>query len=53
MDVIKKFLVVEISDQEMYEEIYDFINSPHVRSGEFEGNELIIKKSIYLIFLFT
>ncbi|MGF0470757.1 hypothetical protein ACQQ6W_14075 [Lysinibacillus fusiformis] len=43
MDVIKKFLVVEISDQEMYEEIYDFINSPHVRSGEFEGNELIIK----------
>ncbi|TKI52813.1 hypothetical protein FC756_27150 [Lysinibacillus mangiferihumi] len=35
----------------MYEEIYDFINFPHVRSGEFEANELIIKKQIYLIFL--
>ncbi len=51
MDVIKKFLDVEISNQEMYEEIYDFINSPHVRNGEFEANEYIIKKIDSLNFI--
>ena len=34
----------EINTQELYEEIMNFITSYHVRNGEFEGNEYIIKK---------
>ena len=44
MDIILKFLQAEISSQELYEEIYKFIDSYHIRNGEFEGNEYVIKK---------
>ncbi|MDT0003985.1 hypothetical protein QJV14_11190 [Listeria cossartiae subsp. cayugensis] len=44
IDTIERFLDDEISSQEMYEAIYDFITSFHIRSGEFEGNRYIIKK---------
>ena len=41
---IKRFLEEEISSQELYEAIFDFIHSVHIRNGEFEGNYYIIKK---------
>ena len=44
MNVMEGFLQSEIKTQEMYEEIMNFITSYHVRNGEFEGNEFIIKK---------
>lgn len=44
MDIVAKFLQAEINSQELYEEIYRFIVSYHIRNGEFEGNEYIIKK---------
>ncbi|KGP78175.1 hypothetical protein P364_0129885 [Paenibacillus sp. MAEPY2] len=43
-EVIKLFLEDEISSQELYEAIFDFIDSVHIRNGEFEGNYFIIKK---------
>lgn len=44
MNVIEGFLQSEINTQELYEDIINFITSYHVRNGEFEGNEYIIKK---------
>lgn len=53
MNVIDGFLQSEINTQELYEDIINFITSYHVRNGEFEGNEYIIKKmdqSNFIIF---
>lgn len=44
MNVIEGFLQSEINTQELYEDIVKFIISFHIRNGEFEGNEYIIKK---------
>lgn len=44
MNVMEGFLQSEINTQELYGEIMNFITSYHVRNGEFEGNEYIIKK---------
>ena len=44
MNVLEGFLQAEINTQELYEDIMSFITSYHIRSGEFEGNEYIIKK---------
>lgn len=44
MNVIEGFLQAEINTQELYEDIVNFITSFHVRKGEFEGNEYVIKK---------
>ena len=44
IDVMERFLNDEISSQELYEDIINFINSFHIRMGEFEGNYYIIKK---------
>lgn len=44
IDVIERFLRDEISSQELYEDIYNFITSFHIRNGEFEANYFIIKK---------
>lgn len=44
MDVMSGFLRSEINSQELYETILQFVLSPHIRNGEFEGNEYIIKK---------
>lgn len=41
---MERFLRDEISSQELYEDIYDFINSFHIRNGEFEANYYIVKK---------
>jgi hypothetical protein len=42
--VIERFLDDEIQFQELYEDIFNFITSFHIRNGEFEGNYFIIKK---------
>lgn len=50
---MEKFLRDEIY-KDSYEAILEFILSPHIRSGEFEGNEHIIKKMDqcnYIIFV--
>lgn len=44
MNIINSFLQSEINTQELYEDIINFIISYHIRNGEFEGNEYIIKK---------
>ena len=44
MNVLVRFLQSEINNQELYDDIIAFITSYHVRNGEFEGNEYIIKK---------
>lgn len=44
MNVLERFLQSEINTQELYDDIMAFIKSYHVRNGEFEGNEYIIKK---------
>lgn len=44
MNVLERFLQSEINTQELYNEIITFITSFHIRNGEFEGNEYIIKK---------
>lgn len=43
MNVLEGFLEAEINTQELYEDIMSFITSFHIRCGEFEGNEYIIK----------
>ena len=48
---MEKFLQAEIYPDGMYEEIINFITSFHVRNGEFEGNEYIIKKMDHINFL--
>jgi hypothetical protein len=48
IDVMKRFLNGEISSQALYEDIFSFINSFHIRNGEFEGNYYIIKKMVKL-----
>ncbi len=44
IDIMNRFLKDEVSYQEMYEEILNFIESVHIRNGEFEGNYYILKK---------
>lgn len=44
MNILEGFLQSEINTQELYEDIMSFITSYHIRCGEFEGNEYIIKK---------
>ncbi|MEE6452786.1 hypothetical protein RAH41_19660 [Gottfriedia acidiceleris] len=51
VNVIERFLEDEISSQELYEDIYAFITSFHIRNGEFEGNRYIIKKMDQLNFI--
>ncbi|MBM7569918.1 hypothetical protein [Aquibacillus albus] len=44
INVLEKFLRSEIMYQDLYDEIMNFIYNVHIRNGEFEGNEFIIKK---------
>jgi len=44
MNVMENFLQAEINTQELYQDIIEFITSYHIRKGEFEGNEYVIKK---------
>ena len=43
-NLLTDFLYSEITNQDMYEGIMSFILSYHIRCGEFEGNEYVIKK---------
>ena len=51
IDTIESFLEDEISSQDLYEDIYDFITSTQIRNGEFEGNYYILKKMDLLNFI--
>ncbi|WP_153731430.1 hypothetical protein [Sporosarcina obsidiansis] len=44
MDFIQQFLDSEIMDVETYKTIYDFIALDNFRSGEYEGNQYVIRK---------
>lgn len=44
MDYLGGFLQYEINFEESYNDIMYYILSYQIRSGEFEGNEYIIKK---------
>lgn len=44
MNSLDDFLEAEISYKEMCNDILGFINSIHIRCGEFEANQYIIKK---------
>ncbi|MCT2534429.1 hypothetical protein NC661_15290 [Aquibacillus koreensis] len=44
MEILQSFLQDEISDQEFYDGIIEFIYSLNIRSGEYECNHYIIKK---------
>lgn len=51
INVIEQFLDDEISNQELYSDIYKFIVSGHIRNGEFEGNRFVLKKMDQLNFI--
>lgn len=51
MKVIESFLQSEINTQDLYDDIISFITSFHVRNGEFEGNEYVIKKMDQINFI--
>lgn len=44
MNFLQQFLESEIMDQETYKTIYDFITLDNFRSGEYEGNQYVIRK---------
>ncbi|UOQ83528.1 hypothetical protein [Gracilibacillus salinarum] len=48
---IQTFLEDEVSDQEFYDGIIDFIYSFNIRCGEYEGNRFVIKKMDHLNFI--
>ncbi|AIF43002.1 hypothetical protein [Virgibacillus sp. SK37] len=41
---MESFLATEITEQEFYDGIIDFVTSCNIRSGEYECNEFVIKK---------
>lgn len=51
MDIIASFLQAEVNTQDLYDSIINYITSYHIRTGEFEGNEYIIKKMDQLNFI--
>lgn len=48
---LQVFLEDELSDQEFYDGIIEFIYSYNIRSGEYEGNRFVIKKMDLLNFI--
>jgi hypothetical protein len=50
-ELIQLFLEDEISDQEFYDGIIDFIYSFNIRCGEYECNRFVIKKMDHLNFI--
>ncbi|GAA0415888.1 MAG: hypothetical protein ACQEWU_07145 [Bacillota bacterium] len=50
-ELLQSFLEDEISDQEFYDGIIDFVYSFNIRSGEYECNRFVIKKMDHLNFI--
>lgn len=50
-EIVRSFLELEISDQEYYDGIIDFIYNGNIRNGEYECNEFIIRKMDLLNFI--
>jgi hypothetical protein len=38
------FFEHEIQNNDLYKVIHDFLSSPHIREGKFEGNEVLLNK---------
>ncbi|MBC2285324.1 hypothetical protein [Listeria booriae] len=51
MDIIEHFLKVELQNQESYTEMLQFVASLYIRSGEFEGEEYVIRKLDHINFI--
>ncbi|MBC1813943.1 hypothetical protein HCA60_15690 [Listeria booriae] len=51
MDIIEHFLRVELQNQVAYTEMLQFVASLYIRSGEFEGEEYVIRKLDHLNFI--
>lgn len=49
--ILNDFLQTEISYQDWYDAIYNFIIDANIRSGEYEGNQYVIKKLDRLNFI--
>lgn len=49
--ILQSFLEAEISDQEFYDDIIDFIYNGNIRCGEYECNEFVIRKMDLLNFV--
>ncbi|WP_416150803.1 hypothetical protein ACM26V_07500 [Salipaludibacillus sp. HK11] len=43
-ELLESFLEFEVSEQEYYEGIIDFIYSGNIRCGEYECNQFVVKK---------
>ncbi|MEH7123234.1 hypothetical protein V7127_08250 [Bacillus sp. JJ1773] len=50
-ELTQSFLEDEISDQEFYDGIIDFLYSYNIRCGEYECNRFVIKKIDHLNFI--
>lgn len=50
-EMISEFLIDEVSNQECYDSIYNFIADQNIRTGEYEGNIFVIKKMDRLNFI--
>jgi len=44
IQILEEFLKAEATHYDLVELMVEFINCPHIRTGEFEGNEYVIKK---------
>jgi hypothetical protein len=48
---LQTFLQTEISDQDFYDGIFDFIMNGNIRCGEYECNQCVVKKMDLLNFI--
>jgi hypothetical protein len=49
--LLQSFLQIEISDQDFYDGIFDFIINDNIRCGEYECNQFVVKKMDLLNFI--
>jgi hypothetical protein len=50
-ETLQSFLKCEVSDQDFYDGIIDFIHNGNIRCGEYECNQFVIKKMDPLNFI--
>ncbi|MBC1793623.1 hypothetical protein HCA55_05455 [Listeria booriae] len=51
MDIMAHFLQTELQNQVAYTEMLQFVASLYIRSGEYEGEEYVIRKLDHLNFI--
>jgi hypothetical protein len=50
-ETLQSFLNSEVSDQDFYDGIIDFIHNSNIRCGEYECNQFVVKKMDPLNFI--